>query len=170
MNVSTFYALFSTTCLALVGLWWGVVDRRRDLTGDAAGRRAAGGVYLSFLLPGLMGLFAQVGQTSPAVWRAAFLLLALVGCGSTLTLVRREAGARQPGFFAANRWLVALAYAVVAVVAVLPASALAGVGLAPVQGAALGLIVVVLLGHGLAWELLLDRGATPTDADGSGPG
>ncbi|CCH77680.1 conserved membrane hypothetical protein [Nostocoides japonicum T1-X7] len=157
MNVSTFYALFSTTCLALVGLWWGVVDRRRDLTADAPGRRLAGGVYLSFLLPGLMGLFAQVAPDRSVVWRTCFAVVSVVGCASTIALVRREAGSRPPGPLARNRWLVAVAYGLVAVVAVTPASVTAHTGLAPIQLAAIVLILLVLLGHGLAWELLLSR-------------
>jgi hypothetical protein len=49
------------------------------------GRRDAGGIYLAFLLPALMGLFAQVGGTEdPAIWRVSFVVVALVGCWSTL--------------------------------------------------------------------------------------
>ena len=65
MDVSTFYALFSATCLALVGFWWGVVQANPSWLRDPGRRSAVGGVYLSFLLPGLMGLFAQVGRPAP---------------------------------------------------------------------------------------------------------
>ena len=44
-------------------------------------RRAVGGVYLTFLLPAMMGLFAQVGGAeTPAIWRVAFVGVAIVGC------------------------------------------------------------------------------------------
>ena len=79
MDVSTFYALFSTTCFTLTGLWWNVVRARKDWTSDPPMRRTIGGIYLSFLLPALMGLFAQVGGTeSPLLWRMSFVVIAIV--------------------------------------------------------------------------------------------
>lgn len=56
MDVSTFYALFSATCFTLVGLWWNVVQSHAAWMGDPSVRRVVGGIYLSFLLPALMGL------------------------------------------------------------------------------------------------------------------
>lgn len=64
MDVSTFYALFSATCFTLVGLWWNVVQSHSEWMRAPALRRVVGGIYLSFLLPALMGLFAQVGAPS----------------------------------------------------------------------------------------------------------
>ena len=68
MDVSTFYALFSATCFTLTGLWWGVVEKHRHWLRDPGMRRRVGSVYLAFLLPALMGLFAQIGGSeSPAL-------------------------------------------------------------------------------------------------------
>ena len=61
MDVSTFYALFSATCFTLTGLWWSVVEKHRHWLRDPGMRRRVGSVYLAFLLPALMGLFAQIG-------------------------------------------------------------------------------------------------------------
>ena len=74
MDVTTFYALFSATCFTLLGLWWSVVQRHEAWLRDPEHRAVVGGVYLSFLLPALMGLFAQVGGTeTPAIWRVSFV-------------------------------------------------------------------------------------------------
>jgi hypothetical protein len=88
MDVNQFYGFFSTTCLALVGLWWAVLDRRRDLLEDSERRRESGAVHLTFLLPGLMGLFAQVGgTTNPAVWRISYVLFAVLGAAATVLVL-----------------------------------------------------------------------------------
>ncbi|WP_258308782.1 hypothetical protein [Streptomyces sp. NWU339] len=60
---------------------------------DPALRRVVGGIYLSFLLPALMGLFAQIGGTKqPQIWRAAFIALSAIGCLCTLRLLARARG------------------------------------------------------------------------------
>ena len=103
MDVSTFYALFSATCFTLVGLWWNVVQGRPVWMRDPDLRRAVGGVYLAFLLPAMMGLFAQVGGTeTPAIWRGSFVIVAVIGVVSTLSLLTRSrdqgtSAALQPG-------------------------------------------------------------------------
>ena len=91
MDVTTFYALFSATCFTLLGLWWSVVQRHEEWLRDPEQRAVVGGVYLSFLLPALMGLFAQVGGTeTPAIWRVSFVGIAIIGGVSTLRLLRRS--------------------------------------------------------------------------------
>src|SRR6478735_2356283 len=88
MDISTFYALFSATCFTLLGLWWNVLQLNTGWVGVDDERRAVGGVYLTFLLPALMGLFAQVGGTeTPAIWRVSFVGVAIVGCISTLRIL-----------------------------------------------------------------------------------
>ncbi len=96
MDVTTFYALFSATCFTLVGLWWNVVSTRTAWMADPELRRAVGGIYATFLLPAMMGLFAQVGGTSnPDIWRASFVVIAVVGAVSTVSLLSRI-GIRTP--------------------------------------------------------------------------
>ena len=72
MVLGTFYALMSVTCFTLVGLWWTVVERLPAWRTDRRLRRMAGGTYLSFLLPGVMSMFAQVNPASPLMWRVSF--------------------------------------------------------------------------------------------------
>jgi len=156
MDVSTFYALFSATCFTLLGLWWGVVQRHEDWMRDPGRRSIVGGIYLAFLLPALMGLFAQVGGPDTAViWRGSFVVVAIVGCVSTLRLLRaeRDAGGLA-GPLRRHQWAVAVIYVLIAVVGSFPALA-DPLGLAPLQVAAMLLILLVLLAHGLVWEFMV---------------
>lgn len=157
MDVSTFYALFSTTCFTLTGLWWNVVRSRRDWTSDPAMRRTIGGIYLSFLLPALMGLFAQVGGTeSPVLWRLSFVVIAIVGGTSMVRLVSQARGDGAP---AAVRWIqigTVIVYLAVAVIGVAP-QLVAPLGLTGIQVEALLLIALVALGHALVWRFLVSE-------------
>jgi hypothetical protein len=153
MDLSTFYAVLSATCFTLVGLWWSAIDRRRDLLVASETRRVVGGVYLTFFLPGLMGLFAQIDPGSAWLWRSTFASAAVIGAWSTFRLIQvdRSSGARGP--FRRNRWLVAVLYAVIFVVGAAPELA-ESVGLSALRAAAVAIVCLVALGHGLAWELL----------------
>ncbi|MEU8773673.1 hypothetical protein [Streptomyces sp. NPDC048606] len=159
MDVSSFYALFSATCFTLVGLWWNVVQSHAEWTREPALRRVVGGIYLSFLLPALMGLFAQVGGTEqPQIWRAAFIVLAVIGCVCTLRLLARSRGDR---FVTRQQAGAALLYALVAVVGAFPE--LAGhIGLRPIQAEALMLIGLIVLGHALVWRFMAGEGRQTT--------
>lgn len=151
MNVSTFYALFSATCFTLVGLWWGVVQRDIRWIREPAQRRAIGGVYLAFLLPALMGLFAQVGGLQdPLVWRLSFIVIAAFGLAATVRLLATDddVGVRSIRAGAAG------AYALVAIVGTFPQFA-DGLGLRAIQAEALLLFLLVALGHALVWHFLV---------------
>lgn len=151
MNVSTFYAVFAATCFTLVGLWWGVTLRDTGWVRDPRRRRAVGGVYLAFLLPALMGLFAQVGGVQdPAIWRISFIVIAAVGCAATLRLLATE---REPGVTPLRAGTAGI-YLLVAVVGAFPGSADL-LDLRPIQVEALLLVVLVALGHGLVWHFLI---------------
>jgi hypothetical protein len=155
VDVSTFYALFSTTCFTLTGLWWNVVRARRDWTANPAMRRTIGGIYLSFLLPALMGLFAQVGGTeTPILWRLSFVVVAIVGGVSMIRLVAQAGGDGTPR---SVRWIqvgTVVVYAAVAVIGVAP-QLVAPLGLTGIQVEALLLIGLVALGHALVWRFLV---------------
>jgi hypothetical protein len=161
VDVSTFYALFSATCFTLVGLWWGVVQRDTRWVREPAQRRAIGGVYLAFLLPALMGLFAQVGGTQDQpVWRLSFVLIAAVGVAATLRLL---AVGDSSGVMT-TRITVVVVYALVALIGTFPA--LADVfGLRAIQAEALLLVLLVALGHALVWRYLVHDGLEAQGAD-----
>ncbi|REJ04942.1 hypothetical protein DY023_11850 [Microbacterium bovistercoris] len=158
MDLSTFYALFSTTCFTLTGLWWNVVRAHREWAADPSMRRTIGGIYLSFLLPALMGLFAQVGGTdNPLIWRLTFVVIAVVGGISMLRLVSQARADRTP---TTVRWLqvgTVIVYAGIAVIGIAPQLA-APLGLSGVQVEALLLIVLVALGHALVWRFMVTDG------------
>ena len=151
MNVSTFYALFSATCFTLVGLWWGVVQRNTGWVRDSVQRRAIGGVYLAFLLPALMGLFAQVGGTQEqVVWRLSFILIAAIGAVATLRLLASD---DAPGVTSMRVCAVGI-YVLVLIIGVFPGLA-AELGLRAIQAEALLLVLLVALGHALVWRFLV---------------
>lgn len=151
MDVTTFYALFSATCFTLVGLWWGVTTRETSWVSDPARRRAIGGVYLAFLLPALMGLFAQVGGVEqPMVWRVSFVVIAVVGCTTTLRLLASDSEPARMAIRAGS----AVVYVLIVLVAVFPGLA-EPLGLRPIQVAALLLVLLVALGHALVWHWLI---------------
>ena len=154
MDVSTFYALFSATCFTLTGLWWGVVEKHRHWLHDPGMRRRVGSVYLSFLLPALMGLFAQIGgDETPAFWRVSFVVIAIIGCTATVMLLRHAAAAESAGGFARYWWAAAVVYAIVAVLGVWPEIA-GSIGITPLQAEATLLVLLVALAHALVWEFM----------------
>ncbi|MFD7440502.1 hypothetical protein [Streptomyces sp. NPDC059909] len=164
MDVSTFYALFAATCFTLVGLWWNVVQGHPEWLRDPTLRRTVGGIYLSFLLPALMGLFAQVGGTeTPAVWRFSFVVLAVIGCVSTLRLTGRSRRDGSSVLLTLAQAVAALFYALIAVVGAAPELADV-VGLQPIQAEAVLLILLVVLGHGLVWRFMAGEGR-PAETD-----
>ena len=165
MDISTFYALFSATCFTLVGLWWNVINGHPAWMADPGMRRAVGGVYLTFLLPAVMGLFAQVGGTeNPGVWRASFVVVAVVGVLSTLALLARSRDAGRS--VVATRVAAVAVWLLIAVIGVAPE--LAGrVDLKPIEAEAILLILLVVLGHVTVWRFMIEN--TPADHSAEPP-
>jgi hypothetical protein len=156
MDITQFYALFSATCFTLLGLWWNVLQVNSQWIGVEDERRAVGGVYLTFLLPALMGLFAQVGGAeTPTIWRISFVAVAVVGCVSTLRLLRvlRTSGDRRPR---AKYVATLVIYVLIAVTGAYPEVA-GPLEITPIQAEAILLILLVLVGHGLVWDFMVRR-------------
>lgn len=154
MDLSGFYSLMAVTCFTLVGLWWTVVERHPEWKADRRRRKLAGGVYLSFLLPGLMSTFAQIDPGNPVIWRVSFGVTAVFGLVTTLAVLQIDRGATR-GPFRRHRWLVLVLYLLILVLGVFPT--VAGlIGLTPLQAAALALVALIILGHGLAWEFMME--------------
>jgi hypothetical protein len=153
MSLETFYSILSGICFALTGLWWNVVEGRKDWLKNPQMRSMAGGVYASFLIPGVMSLGAEIGGDNKLVWRTVFASAALLGMFFTVRLLVHLSKLPQPGFFTRSRWLVILVYLLVLIFGVFPELA-ASSGLAPIQVEAFLLCFIVLTGHGLAWEMM----------------
>jgi hypothetical protein len=156
VDLGAFYAVAAATCFTLVGLWWNVVERHPEWHRDEQARRLAGGVYLSFLLPGMMSILALVDPTESLIWRSAFLIASFVGMWSTWSLMRLST-AGYPGLLGRNRWVVIVLYALVLLLAVAPDAALP-LGLTPLQAGGLLLVLLIAAAHGLTWEFMLARG------------
>ena len=156
MNTDAFYSILTGICFALTGLWWTVVEGRKDWLRNPHLRSLAGGVYASFLIPGVMSLGAQIGGDNKMVWRVTFAVAALVGMFFTTRLLQHLSKLPNPGFFTRSRWLLILVYALVLVLGVYPE--LAGFsGLKPIQVESFLLCLIILSGHGLAWEMMTHK-------------
>lgn len=165
MGLGAFYAVVAATCFTLVGLWWNVVERHPAWHTDPAQRRRAGGVYLSFLLPGMMSVLAEVDPSTPAIWRSGFLLGAVVGGWSTVALIRSQPH-EVAGVLGRNRWLLAVLYALVALLALVP-EVVRPLGLTPLQAGALLLVLLIAAAHALTWEFMVQRTSSGDDPGGA---
>jgi hypothetical protein len=152
MDITTFYALFSATCFALLGFWWNLLQGSPQWLRDPDTRAAVGGVYASFLLPALMGLFAQVGGAgTTTIWRISFVAIALVGLVTTLRALphsRRSQVDDTPARVAAI-----VIYALIATVGLVPELG-EPFNLSGIQVEAMLLILLVLSAHGVVWRFM----------------
>jgi hypothetical protein len=155
MDISTFYAVTAATCFGLVGLWWSVVKDKPQWFADEAQKRLAGGVYASFLIPGVMSLAAQIGVDSPLIWRGVFVIAAWMGFSYSSKLIGLTREANPNGAFSRNSWVVPVLYVLVLFFAVF--SGLAQfMGLQALQLEGLLLCGLILCAHALAWEFMTD--------------
>ena len=152
MDITTFYALFSATCFALLGFWWQLLQGNQHWLRNPGTRAAVGGVYLSFLLPALMGLFAQVGGPgTTTVWRISFVAIAAIGLATTLRALPHS---RRSGIDDTPMRAIAIViYVLIAAVGLVPEVG-KPVHLTGIQVEAMLLILLVLSGHGLVWRFM----------------
>lgn len=96
MSLDTFYAIVSGTCFALISLWWGVLQFNQDWLNHDETRALAGGFYLSFLIPGVMSLIAQVSGENKFIWRTTFIIAAALGMYFTARLIAKTRASTKP--------------------------------------------------------------------------
>ncbi len=156
MNIQSFYALMAGTCFTLVGLWWNVVRAKPEWLKDESMRELASGVYLSFLIPGLMSMAAQIGVESPLIWRLAFVIASVMGIIHTNRIHAKTRNVLPNGKFHSKRWGINLLYGLILLFAVF-ADAIRFIGLQPLTFEGLLLIGLLLIGHGLTWEFLVEK-------------
>ena len=154
MEINTFYAVTSATCFTLVGLWWSVVQNRREWFQDEVTRRLAGGVYTSFLIPALMSMGAQIGGTSqPLIWQIVFVISGVAGVYYSSRLRQQTQTADIYGPFSKNRWAIPALYGIVILFALFPGLARM-LGLQPLQMQGLLVVILLLIAHMLTWEFM----------------
>jgi len=151
MDTNTFYAVTSATCFTLVGLWWSVVQGKSEWFKDEAKKRLAGGVYASFLIPGLMSLGAQIGGDNGLIWQGVFIIAAGAGMNYSSKLISATRAANPNGSFNKYSWAVPVLYGVVLFFAIFTNIARL-FGMQPLQLEALVLCLLILCAHMLAWE------------------
>ena len=159
MDISTFYAVTSATCFGLVGLWWSVVKDKPEWHSNEAKKRMAGGVYASFLIPGVMSLAAQIGADNSLIWRGIFLIAAFVGITFSSKLINLTREANPKGAFSRNSWIVPVLYGLVLFFSVFAGLA-RFIGLQALQLEALLLCGLIICAHAMAWEFTMSP--TPT--------
>ena len=154
MSLDSFYAIVSGTCFALVGLWWGVVQFNKKWLQNDETRALAGGIYLSFLIPGLMSLVAMVSGDNKLIWRITFVIAAALGMFFTTRLIMKTRASSGPiGPFRRYRWVVIVLYLLVLIFGAAPELA-APLGLLPLQVESILLSLLILIAHGLTWEFM----------------
>jgi len=120
---------------------------------NEATRRLAGGVYASFLIPGVMSLAAQIGVESQLVWRGVFVIASWAGFSYSSKLIKWTRETNPNGAFSRNSWVVPVLYGLVLFFAIFAGLANL-IGLQALQLEGLMLSGLILCAHGLAWEFL----------------
>jgi hypothetical protein len=151
--MESFYATVTSFEFVLMGLWWNVVQARPEWMRNPQQQRLARAVYLSFLIPGVMSLAAQLGQDSKLLWQAVFFVAAVTGGATTILFLRQTRG--SGGWFRRHYGWVIAAYAGIAVFAVRPDLAL-NIGLQPLQVEGVLVSLLVFFGVSFAWELVTE--------------
>ena len=117
-------------------------------------RALAGGIYLSFLIPGVMSLIAQVSGDNKIIWRATFVIAAALGMTFTARLIMKTRTAPGPiGPFRRYRWIVIGLYLLILVFGAAPELA-DPLNLKPLPVEAILLSLHILIAHGLTWEFM----------------
>jgi hypothetical protein len=159
MNVESFYGTVTTVSLALLGLWWVVLQVRTELWRSRSRKQLAYAVTLQFLLPGLMAILSLVAPDQALIWRSTFVVAGLCGIASTVLLLRGLRGdAAPPRAVRYFQWLCLPAYAIVVLIAAVPVPAgTLPLGLSPIQIEGIALILILFLGAMSATVLLVEE-------------
>jgi hypothetical protein len=168
--LSDFYSTVAGICFTLLGLWWVVVQFKYDAwTANPARRRTSLHVSMYFLVPGIMSLFAILSAQLTELWRIGFAVSAIIGLVESLLLL--NASRPTPGNRV--RWaviaLTALAYLLVAIVAIDP-TLVANLPGNPHGIEVEGVLVSILLfiGASFAWAMFVERPEGPPSAPAAG--
>jgi hypothetical protein len=148
----TFYATFAQVSIALLGLWWVVVQfRHAAWMKDPARRRMAYNVSLYFMLPGIMSMVSLLSADATYIWRGAFAAAGIFGAIEAARDARDQRH-RGPGWQVVARWLTVVLYLAIVTVALFPGLlSSAGISLKPIALEGLTLSLILFLGVNWAW-------------------
>ncbi len=157
--MDAFYQTVATFCFKLLGLWWGVVQfRHSDWMADPNWRRMAYSVQLSLIVPGAMSLGAQTAGEIKIIWRLVFLITCGLGIVAQVHLAQATRDRPLRGWFLRyGRWLMAIVYAVIALIAFAPEIVQQiDPKLTALQIEGLLLTFVIFLSVSFVWDLLAE--------------
>ncbi len=174
--MDAFYATVSGMCFMLMGLWWGVAnDRKEEWLKSNQTRKLAYGVYLSFLIPGVMALAAQLTGELKILWRIFFVIAGGIGLIVTIWFVQKTAPTKSKDHFRGwfirrGRWVTALLYLLVIILGISPELAqLIDPKITGLQVEGILVTLLVFLGVSYAWEFMMDSKPTPPETTSAPP-
>jgi hypothetical protein len=170
MTTEVFYATVGGVAFTLHGLWWVVVQSKREWQQLRSRRLLAYVISLHFLLPGMMSLLSIVAPDVPILWRAVFTTAGCLGIAGVLLLLRALREEHDcPAIMRAMQWLVLPIYVAITILALFPTSLEPlGLQLKPIQVEAIIVSFVLLFGVQSAWILMVEPVRTPTGREGAG--
>jgi hypothetical protein len=102
-----------------------------------------------------MGLGAQVTGADTPLWRVIFVIGAAFGIIFTTRILGKTKTAEKTGPFRRNRWAVIVIYVLI-LLGSLGLDKLLAAFITPIQVEAFMMCLLILIGHGLAWEFLTE--------------
>lgn len=149
--IQDFYATLAQVSFTVLGLWFVVIQLRREEWRASPRRRlGARAVAIDFALPGVMSLLTLANPDSAALWRVSFVVFAGLGAAGLAVLIARGGAGREPAPGQWGQWVAVAIYGAVAVVALLAVPIAAGLGLAPLHIEAVLLSLLLLVGLNVA--------------------
>lgn len=157
-QLTDFYVALAQVSFTMLGLWWVVVQvRRDDWLPSHDHRRMAYAISLHFALPGIMSLVSIIDPSTPALWRLAFAAAAGIGAAGLLAAHGSWRRALQHSRLRDLAYWTGLAlYLLVALVAAV-AEIVKAAGVPPRPLEALLLSLLVFLGFNVAWISFMSR-------------
>jgi hypothetical protein len=165
-----FYSTVASLSFTLMGLWWAVVQFRHE-EWIPRYRGLVYSVFLSFLVPGTMGLAAQIDLASRWVWQLSFVLAAGFGIAAMIGSIRVDADDPGAWILGPGRTVTIGLYALVALVALLaePIADATDGDFSALQVEAALVTLLMFLGVNLAFAAMaMPKTAAPPDGAPSG--
>jgi hypothetical protein len=149
--MGSFYTALAQICFALLGLWWVVVQTRRETwIGTRARRVAAYSASTNFVAVGLLALVASMESDVTSIWRAGSIAGGVLGGASVaVALVSAEFRQRQ----VVEEVLILVGFVLVVLIG---AFRLRAFGLSPLETNAVVNVVIVGLATQVAWQFLVE--------------